>query len=83
MFKNVRQSVQNNVNQNLVIGRFLGNGFENAWSSKTNVLSVWKKDFSVFCKILSGKIETVFWEIEAKRSKLFKSKFCHRKSLIK
>ena len=40
---------------------------------------VWKEHFSVFCKFLSDDVETVFWESEAKRSKLFKLKFCHRK----
>ena len=40
-------------------------------------MSVWKGHFSVFCKFLSDEVETVFWESEAKRSKLFKSKFAY------
>ena len=79
----VRQSVQNYLNQNLVIRSFLENGFEGTLSSKTNVLSVWKMHFSVFCKFLSDKVETVFWESEAKHSKLFKSKFGHKELLRK
>ena len=79
----VRQSLQNNLNQNLVIGSFLENGFEATLSSKTNVLSVWKVHFSVFSKFLSDEVETIFWESEAKHSKLFKSKFGHRKLLRK
>ena len=79
----VRQSVQNYLNQNLVIGSFLENGFEATLSSKTNVLSVWKEHFSVFCKFLSDEVETIFWESEAKCSKLFRSKFGHRKLLRK
>ena len=79
----VKQNVQNYLNQNLVIGSFLENGFEATLSSKTNVVSVWKEHFSVFCKFLSDEVETIFWESEAKHSKLFKSKFGHRKLLRK
>ena len=79
----VKQNVQNYLNQNLVIGSFLENGFEATLSSKTNVLSVWKVHFSVFSKFLSDEVETIFWESEAKHSKLFKSKFGHRKLLRK
>ena len=75
----VRQSVQNYLNQNLVIGSFLENGFEATLSSKANVVSVWKGHFSVFWKFLSDEVETVFWESEAMRPNLFKSKFGHRK----
>ena len=71
----VTQSVQNYLNQNLVVRGFLQNGFESFLSSETNVLSIWKGHFSVLCKFLSDEVETVFWEREAKRSKLFKSKF--------
>ena len=67
----VRQSMQNYLNQNLVIGSFLENGFEATLSSKTNVLSVWKGHFSVFYKFLSDEIETVFWESETMLRKLF------------
>ena len=78
-----RQSVQDYLNQNLVLGSLLENGFEATLSSKTNVASVWKGHFSVFCKFLSNEVETIFWESKAKLSKLFKSKFGHRKLLRK
>ena len=78
-----RQSVQNYLNQNLVIGSFLENGFEAILRSKTNVLTVWKRLFAVFWKFLSDEVKTIFWESERKRSKLFKSKFGHRKLLRK
>ena len=71
------------LNQNLVIGSFFENDFEATLSSKTNVVSIWKEHFSVFCKSLSNEVETIFWESKAKRSKLFKSKFGHRKLLRK
>ena len=79
----VRQSIQNYLNQNLVIGSFLENGFEATLSSKTNVVSVWKVHFAVFCKFLSDEFGTIFWESEAKRTKLFKSKFGHKELLRK
>ena len=66
-----------------MIGSLLENGFEATLSSATNVLRVWKKHFSIFCKFLSDEVETVFWESEANRSELFKSKFDHWKLLIK
>ena len=47
--------------------------------SKTNVLSIWKGKFSDYLKFFSVKVETIFWEIEAKHQKLFKSKSGHRK----
>ena len=65
------------------MGSFLENGFQATLSSKTNGLRVCKRHFSVFCEFLSDKVETVFWEKEVKRSKLFKSKFGHRKFLRK
>ena len=82
-FEKVRQSIQSYLNQYLGIGSFLENGFEATLCSKTNVVSVWKEHFSVFCKFLSDEVETIFWESEAKRSELFKSKFGHRKLLRK
>ena len=39
--------------------------------------------FFTFCKFLSDEVETIFRESEAKRLKLFKSKFGHRKLLRK
>ena len=44
----VRQSVQNYLNQNLVVRSFLENGFEATLSSKANVVSVWKGHFQFF-----------------------------------
>ena len=79
----VRQGVKSYWNQNLVIRTFLENSFRTTLSSKTNLLSVWKKHFSVFCKFLSDEVETIFRESEAKWSKLFKSKFACRKLLRK
>ena len=79
----MRQSFQNYLNKDLVIGSFLENGFEANLSSKTNVLSVSKEHLSIFSKFLSDEAETVFWESEAKRLKLFQSKFGHRKLLRK
>ena len=79
----VRQSVQNYLNQNSVVGSFLENNFEATLSSKTNVLSVWKKLFSIFCKFLIDEVETAFWEKEGKRSTLFKSKFSNMQLLSK
>ena len=79
----VKQSVQDCLNQNFVIASFLENSFDATWSSKANIMSVWKEQFTVFCRFLSGKFESNFWEREAKRSKLFKSKFGHKKLLIK
>ena len=79
----VRQSVQNYLNQNSVVGSLLENGFEATLSSKANVLSVWKNHISAFCKVLSDEVKTPFWKKEAKRSTLFKSKFNHKKILRK
>ena len=53
---------------------FLENDFEATLRSKMNALSIWKGHFSVFSKVLSGEVETVFWESEAKWDKLFKSR---------
>ena len=78
-----RESVRHCLNQNFVIGTFLVNGFEATLSSKTNVLSVGKRHFSIFWKCLSDEVETIFRESEAKRSKLFKSKFGRRKFVRK
>ena len=79
----VKQNVRNYLNQNLVIEMFLENGFEASLSSKTNVVSVSNRHFSIFCKFLSGEVETILWKSEPKHSKLFKSKFGHRKLLRK
>ena len=79
----VRQSNQNYLNQNLIIGSSLEHGFEVILSSKTNVRSLSKGHYSSFCKFLSDEVETIFWESKAKRSELFKSKFAPRKLFIK
>ena len=79
----VKQTVQNYLNQNLVIGTFLENGFGATLSSKTNILSVWKKDLQVFCKFFSDEVETLSWESEAKCRSWFKSKFGHKNLLRK
>ena len=78
-----KQSVQNYLNETLVIGTFLENDFEATWSSKTNVLSIWKEHFSFSWKFLSDEVETICWESEEKRSRLFKSMFSHEKLLRK
>ena len=62
---------------------FLENGLEATLSSKMNVLTLSKEHFSVFCTFLSNEVETIFWESEAKDSRLFKSKFGQRKLLRK
>ena len=79
----VRESVQKYLNQNLVIGNFLENGFGATLSSKMNVLSVWKSHFPVFCKFLSDEVEIIFLESDTKRSGLFKSDFGHSKLMRK
>ena len=80
---NERHSVQNYSNQNKVIESLLETTFEATLSSKASVLNVWKRQFSDFYKFLSDKIEAIFWEKEAKHSRLFKSKFGHWKFLRK
>ena len=82
-FGKVRQRVQSYLNQNVIIGIFLENGFQGTLSWKTNVLKVWKGHFSFFCKFLRDEAETVFWESETKPSKVFKSKFGHTQLLRK
>ena len=67
----VRQSFENYLYQNLVIGSFLENGFEGTLSSKTNVLRVWKGHFLVFLQIFEwqswnrfkGKWDNVFLKL--------------------
>ena len=79
----VRESVENCLSQDLAKARFLENGFEVTFSSKRNVLSASKRYFSGFWKYLRDEVGTIFWEIEAKHSKMFKSKFSCRKILKK
>ena len=79
----VKQNVQDCLNPNLGIGSLLENGFERILASKTSFVSVWKGHFLVFWRFLSDEVETIFWEIKRKRSKLFQSKFGHKKLLRK
>ena len=83
LFGKVKQSIQSHLNQSLVIGMFVENGFEAMLSSKTSVVIVWKGHFLVFWRFLSDEVETIFWEIKRKRSKLFQWKFGHKKLLRK
>ena len=79
----VRQDIKKCLNQNLVIRSFLENGFEATLSSEKNVLSIWKGNFSDFCKFLSEENETVFWECETKPSRPLNSKLVIRNFLKK
>ena len=81
--RKVSQSERNCLNQNLAISSILENSFEATLSSKTNVLSVWKRHFSVQFKFLSDEVETVFWESETEPSKSSEFKVDHRKLLRK
>ena len=51
-------------------------------SSKINVVSIWKQRFSGFFwgffGFFNDESETIFWESQLKRSKLFEWKFGHR-----
>ena len=44
-----RQSYQGYLNQNLVVGSLLENGFEATLSWQTSFVSIWKEHFSDFC----------------------------------
>ena len=50
---------------------------------KSASFNVWKVLLSSFSKLLTGEVESLSWESEAKRSKLFKSKFGRTKLLKK
>ena len=52
-----RQSLQDHLNSKLVIGSFLENGFEVTLGSKTNILSISKGKFSVFCNFWVTKLK--------------------------
>ena len=58
----VRQNIKNRLNQNLVEGTFIENGFEDSLSSRTNIMGVWNQNFLVFCKFLIEEVETILWE---------------------
>ena len=74
----VRQSKANYLNQDLVLRIFLENGLQATLSSRMNILSVLKEHVSVFCKFLSGEVETVFWESDTKLCRPSKFKTGHR-----
>ena len=67
----------------MVIANFSKNDFVATLIWKTKFLGVWKDHFPVFCNALSDEVETIFWEAEAERFKLLKSKFDKRKLLRK
>ena len=79
----VRRNVKNYLNQNLVIGSFLQNGFEATLRSKANVLSIWKGKFSVFCNFWLSRLKPFSGKMRQNIKKLFKSKFDHRNLLRK
>ena len=79
----VRQSIENSLNENLLIESFLENVFDATLISKTNFVSLWKGHFTVFCKFLHDQVEITFRESETNSPKLFKSKFGHRKVVRK
>ena len=54
-----------------------------SYAEKQVLWSFEKGIFQFFCKLLSDKVETIFWKSEAKRSRLFKSKFGCRKPVRK
>ena len=62
IFAKAIQNVQNRLNQNLVIGNFLEEGFEFSLRSETNVLRIWIWYFLTLCKLLSDEVEIGFWE---------------------
>ena len=81
-----RQRLQNCLNSRLVIKTFLENGSEATLRSKTNVLSIWKWQFSgffFFFEWMNEEVETIIWENEAKHQKVFKLKFSHSKLVKK
>ena len=75
----VRQSIKNCLNQNLLIGTFLENGFKASLSSKTNIVGVWKLHFFSFLQDFDWWSWNHFLGKSGKCSKLFKSKLGHRK----
>ena len=65
------QSVQDCLSENLGIRIFLENWFWRNLELKNESSERLKRVFSAVCKFLSDKMETMFWESQAKRSKLF------------
>ena len=72
------QSVQNYLNQNLVIGSLVGKGFENILSSNTIFLNVWIDHFSIFASHWVTKLHPVFGKVTQSVEK-FELKAVHRK----
>ena len=60
IFGKAKQSLWNSVNPNLVIKRNLDNSFEGNLWLKANVLNRWTWYFSVFCKFLICKVDSIF-----------------------
>ena len=69
-----RQSLQDHLNSKLFIGTFLENGFESTLRSKTNVLSIWKDKFLVFCNISVTRLKPFYGKVRKNIKKLLKWK---------
>ena len=80
----VKENVQIYLNPNLVIVSFSEKVFELTLNSKNECSERLERSFfCFFFKFLSDEVETIFSESKTKCSKLFKSKFAHRKLLRK
>ena len=62
-FEKVRQRLENYLNQNLGIGRFLENGFEATLNSKTNVRSFENSIFWFFISFWVTKVKPFFGKV--------------------
>ena len=76
--------------QKLIIGSTFENGFEATLTLKSNVLRAeggggggLTSEFLFFFQRLGGKVKAVFWESEAKHSKLCRAKVSHSKHFRK
>ena len=69
----VRQSAQNFLNQNLVIGSFVENAFTAIWGQKWMLWTFENCIFQFFADFLSYEVKTVFWESKTIQRKLFPS----------
>ena len=79
-----RQSVENYLNEFFFQEKPLTKEFSSYLETKPECFQRLKRPFLwFFCQFLSGEVKTIFWEIEAKHSNIFKSKFGHRKFLRK
>ena len=77
-----RQNVQKSFNPKLVMVSISENDFEET-RQNPNVLSLWKEHFYDFCKFLSDEVEIISRESEGRHQILLKSKFDHKKLIIK